>query len=64
MDCDRGRVVQNRGAAIETTAVHDNDGNDHREDFAEFCGGWSEADAAEFDENTKDFREVDPRDWR
>jgi hypothetical protein len=54
--------IQNRGAAIEPTTTHDS--NDHREDFAEFCGAWSEADAAEFDENTKDFREIDPRDWQ
>jgi hypothetical protein len=37
---------------------------DRRADFAEFCGGWSKAEAAEFERNTKDFRKVDPRDWQ
>jgi len=37
---------------------------DRRADFAEFCGGWSKAEAAEFARNTKDFRTIDPRDWQ
>ena len=35
-----------------------------RADFEEFCGIWTEADLAEFKENTKEFRKVDPGDWR
>jgi hypothetical protein len=38
--------------------------SDKRGDFEEFCGIWTEADLAEFKENTKEFREVDPGDWR
>ena len=37
---------------------------DRRGDFAEFCGGWSKADAAEFERKTKDLRKIDPRDWQ
>ena len=35
-----------------------------REDFAEFCGTWSDTDIAEFGERTKDLRKIDPEDWR
>jgi hypothetical protein len=35
-----------------------------RGSFEEFCGIWTEADLAEFKENTKELRKVDPRDWR
>ena len=38
--------------------------SDRRGDFAEFCGGWSKADAAEFERKTKDLRKIDPRDWQ
>jgi len=40
------------------------DNRDNRASFAEFCGVWSKADAAEFERNTKDLRKVDPRDWQ
>lgn len=33
-------------------------------DFAEFCGGWSRAEAKEFENKTKDLRKVDSRDWQ
>jgi hypothetical protein len=36
----------------------------NRADFEEFCGVWTEAELAEFEENTKDLRRVDPEDWR
>ena len=35
-----------------------------RGDFEEFCGVWKESDLAEFKENTKALRKVDPGDWR
>jgi len=35
-----------------------------RDDFEEFCGVWTEADLAEFKENTKELHKVDPGDWR
>jgi hypothetical protein len=37
---------------------------DKKADFTEFCGVWTEADAAEFERTTKDFREVDLGDWQ
>lgn len=37
---------------------------DKKADFTEFCGVWTEAEEAEFERNTKDLREVDPRDWQ
>jgi hypothetical protein len=35
-----------------------------RVDFEEFLGIWTEADLAEFKENTGELRKVDPGDWR
>jgi hypothetical protein len=37
---------------------------DKKADFTEFCGVWTKADEAEFARNTKDLRQVDPRDWQ
>jgi len=37
---------------------------DRRAAFAEFCGGWSKAEAAQFERDTKHFRKIDPRDWQ
>ena len=37
---------------------------DRKEDFADFCGVWSESDQLEFEQNTKDFQQVDQRDWQ
>jgi hypothetical protein len=31
--------------------------------LSQFCGIWTDEDAAEFEAATKDFRTVDPRDW-
>ena len=38
--------------------------NDHREDFIEFFGAWSEGDAKEFDVSIQDFEKIDPGDWK
>ncbi len=35
----------------------------NRGDFEEFCGVWSDADYAEFEENTKDLRKINNEDW-
>ncbi len=48
----------------QALGLEPNGNGDRKADFAEFCGVWSKADAAEFERNTKDFREVDPRDWQ
>ena len=36
---------------------------DKRKRFAQFCGMWTEQEAVEFDEATKDLATVDPKDW-
>jgi len=36
----------------------------NRKDFEEFCGIWSDSDLAEFEENTKDLRNIDNEDWK
>lgn len=35
-----------------------------REEFADLFGCWSAADLAEFEEATKDLRQIDPSDWK
>ena len=35
-----------------------------REEFADLFGCWSAADLAEFEQATKDLRQVDPDDWK
>jgi hypothetical protein len=37
---------------------------DHRADFKEFVGVWSEADAHEFAAASADFERIDAEDWR
>jgi len=37
---------------------------DNRVEFAELCGVWTEAEAAEFIELIADFETVDAKDWR
>jgi len=37
---------------------------DHRSDFAEFAGVWSERDRQEFEAAAVDFEQIDMEDWR
>ncbi len=37
---------------------------DNRAEFADLCGVWTEAEAAEFMELIADFEVVDEKDWR
>jgi hypothetical protein len=37
---------------------------DHRADFAEFAGVWTEAEARAFETAAGDFAEVNPKDWQ
>lgn len=37
---------------------------DHSEDFAGFCGKWSEQEAEEFDKEVSIFDEIDEEVWR
>lgn len=40
-------------------------GNDmHRRAFEEFCGIWNNKDLADFENNTRDLRQIDPEDWQ
>jgi len=36
----------------------------HRDDFACFCGTWSEDDAREFDQRVADMQAVNAEDWQ
>ena len=36
----------------------------HRDDFAPFCGTWTERDAKEFDQRVADMEAVDAEDWQ
>ncbi len=36
----------------------------NRGDFEEFCGIWSESERTEFENKTKEFRNVDYEDWQ
>lgn len=37
---------------------------DHRADFAEFSGSWSDQEAAEFSKSTEIFAEIDEEVWK
>ncbi len=39
-------------------------GKDHRDDFVEFLGKWSNSDVIEFQKQTKDLSEVNIGDWQ
>ncbi|MBT3193304.1 MAG: hypothetical protein HN341_12185 [Verrucomicrobia bacterium] len=36
----------------------------HRDDFACFCGTWSESDAGEFEERVADMQSVNAEEWQ
>jgi superfamily I DNA/RNA helicase len=42
----------------------DKKSHDHREEFLELFGVWTEADEKEFREALRDFEAVDPEDWK
>jgi hypothetical protein len=48
----------------KSLGIKNHDGADHREDFIEFCGVWTEAEAKEFAGVIEDFEKIDPRDWQ
>lgn len=35
----------------------------HRGDFEEFCGIWQDEELSEFENSTKELRQIDPGDW-
>ncbi len=41
-----------------------NDNGDPKADFTEFSSLWSKADCKQFEERTKEFRQVDAQDWQ
>ncbi len=36
----------------------------HYDEFKEFCGVWSEQEVLDFEEQTREFRQVHPEDWK
>jgi hypothetical protein len=40
------------------------DKNDHREEFLDLFGVWTEADERQFDESVRDLEAVRPEDWK
>ena len=35
----------------------------HRDDFAEFCGTWTESEAKDFEQSMADMEKIDEGDW-
>ena len=48
----------------EALGVGDPALRDHRDDFVEFLGTWSDEEAAEFDEAVRVFDEIDEEAWK
>ena len=48
----------------KSLGIKNHNRTDHREDFIEFCGVWTEAEAKEFAGAIEDFEKIDPRDWQ
>lgn len=48
----------------KSLGIKNHDGNDHREDFLEFFGVWTETEAQEFAGAIRDFEKIDPQDWQ
>jgi hypothetical protein len=44
--------------------VTDKGAHDHRDDFFDLFGVWTEADEEQFLEATRDFEAVHPEDWK
>ena len=47
----------------EYLGVKMKDEKQHRRDFEEFCGLWSQTELSQFDEALKDFEKVNEKDW-
>lgn len=47
----------------ESLNIKPKDENDHKADFSDIFGVWSEEEANEFDRLTRDFETIDPKDW-
>ena len=48
----------------ESLGVKPRSGKDHRKDFEEFCGMWSNSDLAEFKQKTEGLDTIDAEDWQ
>ena len=48
----------------ESLGVKPRDRGINRSDFEEFCGIWSESELTEFEDKTKDLRNVNYEDWQ
>ena len=48
----------------KSLGIRQHDGTDHREDFIEFSGVWTETEAKEFAGAIEDFENIDHGDWQ
>jgi hypothetical protein len=48
----------------KSLGIKNHDGTNHREDFIEFCGVWTEAESKEFAGVIEDFEKINPGDWQ
>jgi hypothetical protein len=48
----------------KSLGINQKENVDHREDFMEFFGVWTEEDLKEFNRNAGDFGKIDPGDWK
>lgn len=48
----------------ESLGVKPGEKDKNRGDFEEFCGIWSDSELKEFEENTKELRNIDHGDWK
>lgn len=51
-------------SALVNSAIDVDDCLRSRNNSAQFAGGWTQADVDEFEENTREFREIDPEMWK
>jgi hypothetical protein len=48
----------------KSLGIRHHDGTDHREDFVEFSGVWTETEAKGFARAIENFEKIDPGDWQ
>ena len=53
-----------KGLLEEALGLSGKKSRDHREDFMDLYGSWAEADVEEFEQATRDLRQVDAGDWQ
>jgi len=48
----------------KSLGLYSNNDEDRKDDFLDLFGVWKKRDKNEFDENTKEFRKVNPEEWK